>query len=407
MPAAPSRSSRVIFITRFSWPDELATAQLLTDLAELLAERGDDVTVIASHNGPADLSRVQLHRGVTILRVSRTPGREAGAAGKALAFAAFSVGALWKLLFTLHRGDKVVVLTDPPLLGIGVWLVCRLCGARIFHWVQDIYPEIALALTGHRWLRLTRPLRNLAWRRSDGCITLGTDMAETLANAGIPAGKITISPNWSPAGLGPPLPGAGIGLRQRWQLEGKFIVAYSGNLGRVHDLDPVLLVAKKLHAESGIAFVFIGAGAQRAQLEARVTQLGLSNVHFHPAQPRRDLGATLAVADIHLVTLLPGCERLVFPSKLYGITAVGRPVIFIGPQGCELARLVVRDGFGLAFTQDEIVSIADALRQLSTDSARREKLAAAAEEFGRAHLGATHAAAVWQRLFSPVAGRAS
>ena len=110
MPDALSRTPRVVFINRFYWPDEPATGQLLTDLAEALAERGNDVTVIAGHNGQAGLPKVQLHRGVTILRVSRASGRQVRAAGKVLAFAAFSLGALWKLLFTVHRGDKVVVL---------------------------------------------------------------------------------------------------------------------------------------------------------------------------------------------------------------------------------------------------------------------------------------------------------
>ena len=302
----------------------------------------------------------------------------------------------------MHRGDKVVVLTDPPLLGIGAWLVARLCGARIFHWVQDIYPEIAMALTGHRWLGLMRPFRNLAWRRSDGCVTLGTDMALTLASAGVPTSKITVSPNWAPAGLRPPLAADSIALRQAWQLEGKFIVAYSGNLGRVHDLNPVLKVAEILHTETSIAFVFIGAGAQRAVLESRATALGLGNVHFHPAQPRCQLAETLAMADIHLVTLLPGCEGLVFPSKLYGVAAVGRPVIFIGPPDCELAGLLTRHDFGLAFTRDQITAIAITLRELSTDPARLDQLAASAVRFGHAHSGPSRAAGTWQQLIAPV-----
>ncbi len=390
----------MIFINRFYWPDEPATGQLLTDLAEALAREGHDVIVIASHNGQADLPRVGIHHGVTILRVSPSPRRQIGTAGKALAFARFSLGALWKLLFTLQRGDQVVVMTDPPLLGIGAWLVSRLCGARIFHWVQDIYPEIAMTLTGHRWLRMVRPLRNLAWRRSDGCVILGTDMAMILADAGVPAKKITLSPNWAPAGLGLPAPEAAHTLRREWRLEDKFVVAYSGNLGRVHDLDPVLNVAEKLRDANRIAFVFIGAGAQRAMLEARVAALGLANVHFYPAQPRRQLAETLALADIHLVTLLPGCERLVFPSKLYGVAAVSRPVIFIGPPGCELAGLLTRHDFGLAFTRDEIDAIGNTLRALSTDPSRVEQLAASAGVFGRAHLGPSRAAATWRRLLS-------
>jgi colanic acid biosynthesis glycosyl transferase WcaI len=391
---------RVIFVNRFYWPDEPATGQLLTDLAESLAQQGHDVTVITSHSGKAARSRRQSHHGVTILRVSRTHDQRPGAAGKLLAFAGFFIGALWQLLFLVRRRDRVVVLTDPPLLGIGVWLVARMCGARVFHWVQDIYPEIAMALTGHRWLRVLRPLRNLAWRRSDGCVTLGSDMAATLTRAGVPAAKITRCPNWAPAGLGPPTAEAVAALRQRWQLEQKFIVAYSGNLGRVHDLNPLLAVADLLRNDPHIVLIFIGGGPQRDSLEAETVTRGLANVRFYPSQLRDQLTTTLAVGDLHFVTLLPGCEQLVFPSKLYGVAAVGRPVIVIGPRDSELARTVTEQGFGQAFARNEIERIVATIRAWSNDSAALARLAVGAEAFGRAHLGPASATVVWQRLFA-------
>ena len=49
---------------------------------------------------------------------------------------------------TIHLGENP--LPDPPLVGIGAWLVARLCGAHIFHWVQDVDPEIAAVLAGQR-----------------------------------------------------------------------------------------------------------------------------------------------------------------------------------------------------------------------------------------------------------------
>jgi colanic acid biosynthesis glycosyl transferase WcaI len=223
-------------------------------------------------------------------------------------------------------------------------------------------------------------------------------MAATLARAGVPPAKIVISPNWAPAGL--TVPPAADRLRAAWQLEGKFIVAYSGNLGRVHDLGPVLDVAEALRNETGIVFVFIGAGAQRAQLEAQAIERGLANVRFHPPQPRAHLAEALALGDLHLVTLLPGCERLVFPSKLYGVAALGRPVIFIGPRECEIARLVEQEGFGRAFARNETVAIAASIRELRGDPGQLGQLAAAAEVFGRNHSGPVHALPAWEKLLA-------
>ena len=396
--AAPPDTVRLILVNRFYWPDEPATAQLLTDLAEALAAHGIDPTVIASHPGLDHISPTEIHRRVRIIRVGSSRSAGGGVARKAIDFATFHCAALWRLLLVARRGDAVVALTDPPLLGIGVWFVAALRGARLFHWVQDIYPELAIALSGNSWLRLLRPLRDLAWRRADGCVTLGSDMAAVISRAGVGAEKITIVPNWAPAGLTAFEENTVTALRAAWGLQGKFVVAYSGNLGRVHDLEPILELARALRTESHIQFLFVGGGAQRPVLEAAVAKDRLENVQFQSPQPRAQLGASLAVGDAHLVTVLPGCERYVFPSKLYGVAAAGRPVIFIGPRDCELTRLIDHHGFGAAFARSDIAGLTAAIRTLATDPAKRARLGECARRFAAATGGLVAATDRWQTL---------
>jgi len=279
-----------------------------------------------------------------------------------------------------------------------VWLVARLRRAHVIHWVQDIYPELAEELSGQRWLGMLRPIRDLAWRRADGCVTLGRDMAGVLANAGVAADKTLVIPNWGPVGLTPQPANAGAALRTEWNLTGKFTVVYSGNLGRVHDLGPVLALAEALRGETHIAFVFVGSGAQRAAIETEAQRRRLSNVQFRSPQPRTRLAEALALADVHLVTLRPGCERFVFPSKLYGIAAVGRTVIFIGPRDCELARLVVERNLGLAFGSSDMPTLAAALLSLSAEPAVNARHAAAALRFAVDNGGPSRATNQWLGL---------
>ncbi len=387
---------RIFFINRFYWPDEPATAQLLTDLAEALAARGRSVTVITSR--PAGAPARETRRGVQIERVgpTRHPGK--GLAAKAGNFAVFLAAACWRLARAVRKGDAVVALTDPPLVGVGAAAVAGLRGARLFHWTQDIYPEIAIALSGHGWLRLLRPLRDAAWRRAEGCVTLGRDMAAAFTAAGVPPGRIRVVPNWAPAGVGPADPAAVGALRRSWGFEGKFVVAYSGNLGRVHDLAPVLAAAEILRGEPDIVFAFIGDGGARPALEAEVRHRGLGQVRFFPAQPRDQLATVLAAGDVHLVTLRADCAAFVFPSKLYGIAAVGRPAVFVGPAGCEPARLVTGHGFGWAFSGEEMPALADRLRDLRAAPAVPAAAGAAALRFAAESGGPEQAAAAWDRL---------
>lgn len=388
---------RFVFVNRFYWPDEPATAQLLTDLAEALAARGHSVSVIASHPG-GDTPATEQRRGVAIVRVHGTRLSRCGLLGKLADFTTFYFGCLLGLIVRVREGDTVVALTDPPLLGPGVWLAARLRRARVIHWAQDIYPEIAVTLTGSRWLGVFTPLRDLAWRRAEACVTLGSDMQRVLSRAGVEPRRLAVIPNWAPAGLDVQPAGTADALRKKWELVGKFVVLYSGNLGRVHDLLPLLDVAERLQAHPHIVFVFVGGGAQLAALQARTVERKLKNTRFQSPQPRDELATALSLGDLHLVTLLPGCENFVFPSKLYGIAAVGRPVLFMGPKGCEIASVVENHRFGLTFSRDQIAPMTQAIHWLSIAPAECAEMGRAATAFSLVSGGAVDAARRWAAL---------
>lgn len=388
--------ARLVFFNRFYWPDEPATAQLLVDLAEALAADQHDVSVVTSRPHGSRVfeqrNRVDIHR----VRSLRLNGK--GLLPRILDLVTFYPGAFLLLLRRVKRGDIIVAMTDPPLSGILAAAVAKLRGAKLVHWVQDIYPEIAVLLTEQRWLLASRPARDAAWRAARACFVPGETMANALLAARVPLSRIIVSPNWAPAGLRPPDAQNIAALRARWNLSDKFIAVYSGNLGRVHDLDPLLEVAALLQPDPTFALVFIGGGAGREPLQRAVQQRGLTNVHFHPAQPREHLSVSLGVGDVHFVTLKPGAERAVFPSKLYGIAQVGRPVVFIGSPDSDIACNVTNHQFGAVFTRDQAPAIATWLANLRTDPSRHSQLSAAALAF--APRGREHALQQWRQLLA-------
>jgi len=389
---------RLFFVNRFYWPDEPATAQLLTDLTRGLAAKGWKVVVVTSRPKRDGVPAREVREEVTIERVWTTRLGQRSLIGRALDFVSFYAGAGLALLRSVRRGDAIVALTDPPLIGVLAGWIAAWRGARLFHWVQDIYPEIAVEVTGYRAPLVLRPLRNRAWRRALASVVPGTDMARALRDAGVVADRIAVQPNWAPALLAPAADAVLAALRREWQLEGKFVLAYSGNLGRVHDLEPILDVAAALRDEPDYVVAFIGGGAQRARIEAEVRARGLNNVHFFPAQPRERLAASLGVGDVHFVTLRPGADRWVFPSKLYGIAAIGRPALFIGARDCELAQIVRARGLGASFTRDEAPAAAAQVRGWRNHPAEREAIGTAARAF--AGEGAGLAVQAWHNLLT-------
>ena len=139
-------------------------------------------------------------------------------------------------------------------------------------------------------------------------------MAERLQALGLPPEKIKVISNWADRALITPLPPEESALRKEWIPGDRFVVGYAGNLGRAHDVDTVLAAmtllqqrAKKSPSDlaAKVMFVFVGGGAQRARLEREALKRGLSNFRLRPYQPKERLGETLAVADVHLVSLNP------------------------------------------------------------------------------------------------------
>lgn len=389
---------RIIFVNRFYWPDQPATAQLLTDLAEGLVRSGFSVTVVARRPSPSHPLR-ETHLGVHLQRLQGTAWGKRGLAGRAIDFSTFLLAARRELRSELKPGDVVVTMTDPPMLGAVLAGTLRLKRVKWIHWIQDIFPEVAVAVSGQTAARALVPWRDRAWRTADHCVVPGQDMADFVASQGVPRDRLTVSENWSPVGL---RPADGTAWRQRHGLTDRFLVMYSGNLGRVHDFSAVIPLARALGPDSRVTFVFVGEGAQKSSLQKQVSQHHLENILFLPAQPREDLAPVLSSGDLHLVTLRDGCEKLVFPSKLYGIAAVGRPALVIGPKGCEPSRTVTTHGFGDGYTSTEVPAIAAFIRRLQAEPPYAASLGEAALRFSQEHGQLSHALAAWIRVLNPL-----
>lgn len=401
----------VIFLNRFYAPDHSATAQILTDLAVALARDGVDVTVIAGRAlyGQDDglLPRAETLDGVKVRRVA-TPARRRGMAGRVLAYAAYLLAApllLWRIA---RPGTIVVVKTDPPLLSVPVALVARARRARLVPWLQDLYPEIAvaygIAVARGPLGRMLGGLRNASLRRAARVVAIGELMAERVVAAGVAPARVAVIPNWSDdAGIAPRADRSPE-LRAAWGIAADaFVLAYSGNLGRAHEYDTLLAAATRLLARADIVFLFTGGGHMSERLAAQVAAAGLPNFRFAPYQPRARLSESLGVGDAHWISLRPEFEGLIVPSKVFGVCAAGRAVVAVCAADGELARLLVPAGAGVVVTPGDDAALAAAIVALADQPTRTAAMGAAA----RALLdgGYTRAAALrrWQDLLDSVA----
>lgn len=325
---------RILLLNQFFWPDSSATSQLLTDLARGLAERGHDVYAIGAD------SQYAVESGdtpplVTMIRV-QSSGFSRGKLGRIASYASFYAGALFHTL-TAPRPDIVVTLTTPPLLSLLGTIVKGFRGSRHFIWEMDVYPDVAIDLhyfkAGGLVARVTGALADWSRRRADGIIALGECMKDRLKARGMDPARIFVADNWAD--------GSSIVPQSRTSSkDGRLVLLYSGNLGLAHDLDTLAGALLNLKDDTRFQFLFVGGGGRKSELAAYVETHQLRNVLLRPYVERENLGTSLAAGDIGLVTQREECCGSVVPSKVYGLLAAGRPILFVGPRNATPARII-------------------------------------------------------------------
>jgi glycosyltransferase involved in cell wall biosynthesis len=366
----------LVFVNRYYRPDESATSQMLTDLAEQLVARGITVRIICSRQLYEDpdalLAHSEMLNGVQVRRVWTSRFGRRSLAGRACDYASFYLSAAVAMFRMLRPGDIVIAKTDPPMISVVAGWVAWLRGALLVNWLQDVFPEVAaklsaLAIPG--WLY--RPLlaaRNQSLRRARVNIVIGERMAQYVGRLA-DGERVRIIENWADGTLITPRRPAESKLRTDLGLDSSFVVGYSGNLGRAHEYTTMLEAAAQLASASHIVFLFAGGGAKFGDLQREVQKRGLPNCRFLPYQPRVQLADSLAAADVHLACLLPELEGLIVPSKAYGVLAAARPLISIGDLEGELARLVRTNRCGAAVSCGDGSALATEILRLEADRA--------------------------------------
>jgi len=405
--------ARLIFVNRYFFPDHSATSQVLSDLTFHLAVAGHDVHVIAStqiYDQPdADLPDRETINQVDVHRVASTRFGRAALPGRALDYLSFYHSVRRHLGEIVRAGDTVIVKTDPPLLSVALASIAQQRRVRLVNWLQDIYPETATVL-GVPLVRgpiasALATLRNHSLRVADATVVVGQLMARRIEAQGVEVARIHVIRNWCDDETIKPVAQADNPLRENWQLAGKFVIGYSGNLGRAHEFETMLAAAERLRDQADIVFLMIGGGNRFEQLVRAVKAHGLEHSFcFRSYQDRAMLPYSLSVPDVHWLSLDPQLEGLIVPSKFYGIAAAGRPIVMIGDNDGEIARLVREHRCGISVAPGDAESLADTLRRWSKAPQATREMGARARQMLDAQFTKRRALEQWSQLLERIAG---
>ncbi|MBD0328660.1 MAG: glycosyltransferase family 4 protein [Thermoleophilia bacterium] len=394
---APVERPRLLVVNQYYRPGIEATARVLTELCEALADEWEITVVAGTVAGAAGAGR-ERRNGVHVRRVASTAFARRRRSLRALNYLSYLLLALAAGVRE-RRPDVVLAMTDPPLVGAVAAAVARRHRAPLVAVSQDVFPEVAEALG-----QLARPavaalLRRLAavpLRRAERVVAIGETMRARLEMKGVPAARLAVIPNWVDTGALRPAPRRNAWAREHG-LEDAFVVMHSGNLGYAQDLETLVRAAALLGEEARV--VVVGGGARRADLAA-LARRERAPVRFLPYQPTGALPLSLSAADVHAVGLARGLAGLVVPSRIYGILAVGRPVVVHAEEESETAQLVRQAGCGLVVPPGEPEALAAAVREARTLDL--DELGRRAREWVVAHGGRDAAVARYRALLAEV-----
>lgn len=346
----------LLIYAHYYYPDVASTGQILTELAEGLNDTFHTTVICTVPSYTGKISRYyRKHKyyyeninGVDVLRIRVPEFRKSFALSRIFNILSYFFSAIFATFRVGHQ-DYVFTISQPPVLGglLGV-IGKHIKKAKLIYNIQDFNPEQVMAVDfTHNKLILNTMmmLDKYSCRQASKVIIVGRDMIETLQKRFekmVPYAHIN---NWINEEEIYPLPGNDSGVsafKRKYGLEDKFVIMYSGNIGLYYDLANILKTIEKFKDEERVVFAFIGEGSVLEELRTYKEANQLSNVVFIPYQPKSDLIYSLNAGDVHFVVNAKGIKGVSVPSKLYGVMAVGKPVLGIMDEGAE-ARLIVEE----------------------------------------------------------------
>ncbi|BBD65290.1 group 1 glycosyl transferase [Nostoc commune NIES-4072] len=395
-------------------PEPIGIAPLMTELAEGLVKRGHQVRVITGMPNYPQREIYDEYRGKwyvteqinsviiqrSYLRIKSKPNLLDRLLLE-LSFVFTSLPQAFK-----GRRPDVIILTVPPLFGtLPVTIFGWLYNCPVVLNVQDILPDAAvrIGLLKNKWMiRTLAALEKFAYRSAHTISVIADGFRDNLVNKGVPVNKIVCIPNWVNVNFICPLPKQNNSWISSHQLDGKFVVLYSGNIALTQGLETVIEAAVCLRHIKEIVFVIVGESIALQRLQKYCLLNGADNVLLLPLQPREKLPEMLAASDVGLIVQKRNVISFNMPSKIPLLLASGRPIVGSVPATGTAAKAIKLSGGGIIVEPESPDAMAAAVHDLYTNPTLGTNLGNAGRQFAEENYSLEQALNRYEGLFSHI-----
>ena len=339
-----------------------ATGYLFIDVANAFAESYDEVVLIAG-----DVMPMNEPLSPTI-KVQKIFSYNRGSTVKRILSWVVSLLNIWWLLLVKYRKFDLLVSSNPPTASTMLPLLFRRNTSLL---IYDIYPDGLVAgnfITKNNIIfKCWAWLNCRAYKKIKKIFVLTPGMANAM-EAYAPKEKIAVVPAW--AGSSDQLAGIPENenlFLEKYGLQGKFIVMYSGNLGKEYELESLVYLAAEFKDNEKIVFIIMGRGWKKEPLEKLIAEKKLTNCLLLPYQPADLFFHSLNAFHVGVVSLAAAVAKVAIPSKTYNLLAAHRPVFCIGSEASDLADFLKDNETGMAIEPGKIVEMKSFIEKLYND----------------------------------------
>jgi glycosyltransferase involved in cell wall biosynthesis len=404
---------RIVFFSHYYPPEVNAPASRTSEHCRAWVKAGHDVIVVTSApNHPSGrvypgyrnrLYQTETVDGVRIVRVWTFLAANEGFLLRTLNYVSYLISATVALPW-LPRPDVLISTSPQFFCGLTGIVARRLLKAPWVLEIRDLWPESIVTVGAMRKgliVRLLERVEAMAYRSADRIVSLTHSFVPHIVERGGEPGKITVIKNGVDLALFKKSEMAS-SIKTRLGLENRFVAGYVGTHGMAHGLSAVLEAAERLRHEPRIAFLLVGDGAERANLEQLREKKRLNNVVILGQRPREEMPSLWAAIDASLILLKRhGLFKKVIPSKMFEAMAMRCPII-LGVEG-EARALLDEAGAGIAITPQSAEELAAAVVRLAENPALAGELGDRGCAYVREHYDRARLATRYLDLLEEVA----
>jgi glycosyltransferase involved in cell wall biosynthesis len=295
-------------------------------IAKYLADKGHDVTVVTARNNKA--YSFDSIDGYEVHYLPIYYSNHLSFLSRIHAFLLF-VWSANRLIKKLPRFDLNYVITTPLSTGLIALKSQRRYNTPYIFEVGDLWPEAPIQLGVIKnpilkWLIIR--LESKLYSQAKSIVALSPDIKKNILTK-VSGKSVDVITNLADLNYFQPGPKEEI-LQDRFNVKGKFVIAYIGTIGIANHLEYLVDLAREMLNEERLQFIVMGSGARHDAIQNLAKKENLKNISFLSSGDKENVRELMNVVDAIYVSFLKvPILSSGSPNKFFDGLAAGKLII--------------------------------------------------------------------------------